>query len=35
MDGGILRSLRFNIVVLGNNYNKLLQEVDVVIDVAI
>jgi hypothetical protein len=37
MDGGILGSLRFNIAVLGNNYNRLLQEVDVmvVIDVAI
>jgi hypothetical protein len=37
MDGGILGSLGFNVVVLGNNYNILLQEVDamVVIDVAV
>jgi hypothetical protein len=37
MDGGILRSLGFNVVVLGSSYNRLLHEVDamVVIDVAI
>jgi hypothetical protein len=31
MDGGILGSLGFNVIMPNNNYSRLLQEVDVVV----